>query len=96
MPSWGGVRGLNDWLAREYDTMIGAVNRSAELAAENSIASGGRMTHQAIAAEQDALAEFGSILGQGMTSRNELPQKESSTEISSRCNDRSRNLHPTR
>lgn len=53
-----GVRGLNDWLAREYDLMIDAVKRNTGLAAENFIASGDNMTLKAIADEQAMLAEF--------------------------------------
>jgi len=57
-----GVRGLNDWLAREYDTMIDAVSRSAVIAADNFIASGSTMTQQAIATEQATLSELATML----------------------------------
>ncbi len=53
-----GVRSLNDWLAREYDTMIDAVRRNATLAAENFVTNGQNMTLQAIAAEQATLGKF--------------------------------------
>jgi hypothetical protein len=53
-----GVRGLNDWLAREFDTMIDAVQRNASVGADNLVASGDRMTTGAIAQEQAMLDEL--------------------------------------
>jgi len=58
----GGVRGLGDWLAREYDTMIGAVTRSAGLAAQNLVAGESSMTEEALAEEQATLADFASVV----------------------------------
>jgi hypothetical protein len=59
-----GVRGLNDWLAREYDTMIDAVTRSAGLAAKNLVAGESNVSEKALAQEQSTLVDFASIVEQ--------------------------------
>jgi hypothetical protein len=57
----GGVRGLNDWLAREFDKMIEAVQRNASVAADNLVA-GDRMTAGGIAEEQVMLDELANLV----------------------------------
>jgi hypothetical protein len=57
-----GLRGLNDWLAREYEKMAEAVRRNAALAAENLVASGERLSTEKIAAEQQLLNELAGLL----------------------------------
>lgn len=57
-----GVRSLNDWLIREYETMIQAVQRNASLAAENLVVSGERMTADAMAAEQAIVTNLQELL----------------------------------
>ncbi|WP_397571921.1 hypothetical protein [Schlesneria sp. T3-172] len=58
-----GVRGLNDWLAREFDKMIEAVRRNVSLAADNLVAEGPRMTLQIIEAEQAILTDLMALIG---------------------------------
>ena len=57
-----GVRSLNDWLAREFDSMIETVRRNAKLAAENLVASGQQMSKEAIESEQAVLLELTTLL----------------------------------
>jgi Dynamin family len=57
-----GVRGLNDWLAREFAKMTETIRRHASLAADNLISSGERMTADAIAIEQSILNELDELL----------------------------------
>jgi hypothetical protein len=58
----GGVRGLRDWLAREYTQMTDVVRRHASLAADNLSVGSGQLSAEAIAAEQQRLAELQSII----------------------------------
>jgi hypothetical protein len=57
-----GVRGLNDWLAREYGTMTDAVRRNAALAAENLVVGGERLSAEALGHERQRLDRLAQIL----------------------------------
>lgn len=58
----GGVRSLNDWLAREFVSMVNTVRRNAKLAAENIATGGHEMSRAAIEAEQVMLGELTTLL----------------------------------
>jgi len=57
-----GVRKLNDWLTREFTSMIEAIIRNAGLAAQNLVAGRSDRTAEAMAAEQKLLGELAGIL----------------------------------
>ena len=57
-----GLRGLNDWLVREFCQMSAAVNRHASLAAENLLVGGEKMSAEAIAREKKPLEELSAIV----------------------------------
>lgn len=58
-----GVRSLNDWLAREFDSMIETVRRNAKLAAENIAVSGQEMSKATVEHELNVLSEFATLIG---------------------------------
>ncbi len=58
-----GVRGLNDWISREFEKMIDVVRNNAGLAAENLLCGDQNMTHQAVADEQAVLSDLFEVMG---------------------------------
>ncbi len=57
-----GIGGLNSWLAREYQEIIKAVQRNANLAEENLVVSGERVTSQALTAELGILSGLNDLV----------------------------------
>jgi hypothetical protein len=57
-----GVRGLGDWLVRDYDKMIDAVIRSAGLAAQNLVTGDSSITEEVLATELSKLEESTAVI----------------------------------
>jgi GTPase SAR1 family protein len=56
------VRGLNDWLAREFDKMIESVIRYADISERNLVESDTHMTDQDLASQRATIEEFERLL----------------------------------
>jgi hypothetical protein len=58
----GGLRGLNDWLAREFQKMTAAVRQSGQLAAQNLVTGGEQVTAEFLTAQQVRLTQLHDLL----------------------------------